>query len=72
MTNDKKNGFEGMEGGEIVRMQNRNKSQLQKKIKFKTKIRGRKKVKWSKEREKHNMRFEINCNIKTSDLISQT
>ena len=40
------------------------------KIKFKKKIRrGKKKVKWSKRREDQNMRFEINYNIKTSDLI---
>ena len=31
--------------------------------------RGKKKVKWSKRREVQNMRFEINYNIKTSDLI---
>ena len=40
------------------------------KIKFQMKIgRGKRKVKWSKRREVQNMRFEINYNIKTSDLI---
>ena len=38
--------------------------------KIKMKIRrGKKKVKWSKRREEQNIRFEINYNIKTSDLL---
>ena len=61
MTNDKKNVFERLERGEIVRVWNRNKLQLEKKIEFITKIgRIRKKVKWSKGKEEKNMRFEIN------------
>ena len=40
------------------------------KTKFKMKIiRGKKKVKWDKRREKQNMWIEINYNIKSSDLI---
>ena len=39
MTNGKKDGFESMEGGEIVRVRSRNKVQKGKKIKFKTKLR---------------------------------
>ena len=38
------------------------------KIKFKMKRRGKKKIQWGKRREEQNM-FEINYNIKTSDLI---
>ena len=39
------------------------------KTKFKMKIRrGKKKLKWSKRREEQKMRFEINYNIKSSDL----
>ena len=50
MTNDKKDGFERLEGGEILRVWNRSKSQQEKKIE--TKIsRGRKKMKWNKKRE---------------------
>ena len=41
-----------------------------KKTKFKMKIiRGRKKMKQGKRREEQNMRFEVNYNIKPSDLI---
>ena len=41
-----------------------------KKTKFKMKIRrGRKKMKQGKRREEQNMRFEVNYNIKSSDLI---
>ena len=51
MSNSKKNGFEKLEGGEIVKVWNRNKTLKGKKIKFKTKVRrGRKKAKWSKGR----------------------
>ena len=39
------------------------------KTKFKMKIRGKKKVNCGKRREGQNMRFEINRDIKTSDLI---
>ena len=35
---------------------------------FEMKIIRRKKVKWGKRREEQNMRFEINCDIKSSDL----
>ena len=37
------------------------------KTKFKTKIRGKKKMKWDKGREEQNREFEINCNTKSSD-----
>ena len=59
MTDNKKNGFERPEWGEILRVQNNNKSQQDKKIKFDTKIkRGRKMVKWNKGMEEQNIRFE--------------
>ena len=40
------------------------------KTKFKAKIiRGKKKVKWGKRKEEQNMIIDINCNIKSSDLM---
>ena len=50
MINGNKDGFERVEGGEIVKVRNRNKVWKGQKIKFKTKIKGRKKAKWSKRR----------------------
>ena len=68
MTSDKENGFERLKGVEIVGVQNRNKFVAREKTKYKMKIRGKKRVKWGKRKEEQNIRFEINYNIKSSDL----
>ena len=65
MTKGRKNDFKRIEGGEIVRVRNRNKVQHGRHIRFTTKIgKGRKKAKWNKTREGCIVRFEILINLK--------
>ena len=68
MSNDKKNAFEGLDGGEIVKSVEWKQDIAREKTKFIMKIRG-KKVKWCKIKEEQNMRFEIYYNTKSIDLI---
>ena len=59
MTKGRKNDFKRIEGGEIVRVRNRNKVQHGRHVRFTTKIgKGRKKAKWNKTRDRYDMRFE--------------
>lgn len=39
------------------------------KVEFKTKLRGKKRVKWSRRMEERNMGFEIYYNIKLGDIL---
>ena len=55
MTKGRKNDFERIEGGQIVRVRNMNVG----KIKFTMKIRMGREAKWSKTRKWYNVRFEI-------------